>query len=255
LGRWSGIEGNGHLQEESPLDLPQKQKQFNAAMERFNSKRAYGLFGRLVSLSNIFLQIYLLYRLWPYSIGIPWQVFSVMVAYVLTDFINGLVHMFMDSNDRYDSIAGPLIANFHMHHKTPRYKRNNLLVVYFNETGSKVWLVGYLLAVSLLLEAGLNPIVLYILAYIGILSSVAEVSHYLCHSSPAKMSIFLGNMGILLSKRHHAKHHVEDNISYAFLNGLTDPLLNLIAARFSQGYKRTTDLHYLRYAAPSDQER
>ncbi|MCX5856843.1 MAG: hypothetical protein NTZ57_02870 [Deltaproteobacteria bacterium] len=178
-----------------------------------------------------------------------------MVAYVLTDFINGLVHMYMDNNDRYDSVAGPLIANFHMHHKIPRYKRNNLLLVYFNETGSKVWLVGYLLAVSLLLEVGLDPVVLYILVYIGILSSFAEVSHYLCHTSPAKMSIFLGNIGILLSKRHHAEHHIEDNTSYAFLNGFTDPLLNLIAARFYKGYKQTTDLHYLQYVAAVHQER
>ena len=224
-------------------------------MERFNSKRSYGLFGHLVSLSNVSLQAYLLYRLWPYSIGIPLQVFSFLAAYVLTDFINGLVHMYMDNNDRYDSIAGPLIANFHMHHKVPRYKRSNLLIVYFRETGSKVWLVGYLLAVSFLPEAGLHPVVLYILVYIGVLSSVAEVSHYLCHSSPARASILLGNIGVLLSKRRHAKHHLEDNTGYAFLNGLTDPPLNLIAVRFFKGYKQTTDLHYLRYGAVDHQER
>jgi hypothetical protein len=236
------------------LDLLQKQQQFNAAMERFNSKRSYDLFGHVVSLSNVFLQLYLLYRVWSYSIGIPLQIFSILAAYVLTDFINGLVHMYMDGNDHYDSVAGPLIANFHMHHKIPLYKRNNLLVVYFRETGAKVWLVGYLLAVSFLLEAGPDPVVSHILVYIGVLSSVAEVSHYLCHSSPAKTSILLGNIGILLAKRRHARHHLEDNISYAFLNGFTDPLLNVIAARFFKGYKQTTDLHYLQYGA-ADQER
>ena len=243
------------LQETLLLDLSQKQRQFNAAMERFNSKGIYGLFGRVISLSNVFLQIYLLYRLWPHSIGIPWQVFSILVAYVLTDFINGLVHMFMDNNDHYASVAGPFIANFHMHHKIPQYKKSNLFIVYFNETGSKVWLVGYLLAVLFLVEAGLNAVVLHILVYLGILSSVAEVSHYLCHSSPAKTSIFMGNIGILLSTRHHAKHHLEDNTCYAFLNGFTDPLLNLIAARLYKGYKQTTDLHYLRYVAAAHQER
>jgi hypothetical protein len=237
------------------LDLLQKQQQFNAAMERFSLNRLYGLFGHLVSLSNVSLQIYLLYRLWSYSIGISLQVVSILAAYVLTDFINGLVHMYMDNNDRYDSVTGPLVANFHMHHRIPRYKRSNLLIVYFRETGSKVWMVGYLLAVLSLLEAGLNPVVLYIAAYVGVLSSVAEVSHYLCHSSPAKMSILLGNIGILLSKRHHARHHLEDNISYAFLNGFTDPLLNVIAARFFTGYKQTTDLHYLQYGAADRQER
>lgn len=255
MARTGRTRDNGHLQEALPLDLSQKQQQFNAAMERFHSMRIYGLFGQIVSLSNVSLQIYLLYRLWPHSIGIPWQAFSILVAYVLTDFINGLVHMFMDNNDRYDSVTGPLIANFHMHHKIPQYKRNKLPIVYFNETGSKVWLIGYLLAVSLLLEAGLDPGVLYTLVYIGILSSVAEISHYLCHSSSAKTSIFLGNIGILLSKRHHVKHHLEDNTCYAFLNGFTDPLLNLIAARLYKGYKQTTDLHYLQYVVTADQER
>jgi hypothetical protein len=237
------------------LDLLQKQEQFNAAMERFNSQRSYALFGHLVSLSNVSLQVYLLSRVWRYSIGIPLQVFSLLAAYVLTDFINGLVHMYMDNNERYDSVAGPLIANFHMHHKIPRYKPSNLPAVYFRETGAKVWLVGYLLAVWLLLEAGLDPVVSSLLVYIGVLSSVAEVSHYLCHTSTAKASILLGNIGVLLSKRHHARHHLEDNVSYAFLNGLTDPLLNLIATRFFRGYKQTTDLHYLRYEAADHQER
>jgi sterol desaturase/sphingolipid hydroxylase (fatty acid hydroxylase superfamily) len=238
-----------------PLDVSQEQKQFNAAMERFHSKRIYGRFGQLVSLANVSLQLYLLYRLWPHSIGVPRQVFSILVAYVLTDFINGLVHMFMDNNDRYDSITGPLVANFHMHHKIPRYKRNALPVVYFNESGSKVWLVGYLLAVALLLESRLDPVILYTLVYIGILSSVAETSHYLCHTSTAGMSVFLGNIGVLLSKRHHAKHHLQDNTSYAFLNGCTDPLLNLIATGFCKGYKQTTDLHYLHYVVTDNQER
>lgn len=237
------------------MDLSEKQKQFNIAMERFNSKRAYIWVGRIVSLSNVSLQIYLLYRIWPHSIGIPWQVFSILAAFVLTDFINGLVHMYMDNNDRYNLVAGPLVANFHMHHKIPRYKKNKLLVVYFNESGAKVWLVGYLLAVALLLELRLDPVILYTLVYIGILSSVAETSHYLCHTSSARTSIFLGNIGILLSKRHHAKHHLEDNTCYAFLNGCTDPLLNFIAARLCKGYKQTTDLHYQHYVVTDNQER
>ncbi|HUH66434.1 MAG TPA: fatty acid desaturase CarF family protein [Syntrophales bacterium] len=237
------------------MALTEKQEQFNAAMARFASNRAYTLFGRFIASANIFLQIYLLFCVWHHSIGVLGQVFAFMVAYVLADLINGLVHIYMDNNDRYDSIAGPLVANFHMHHKIPRYRKNNLAVVYFNETGSKVWLVGYLVAVLVLVEMGLPPVISYILVYIGILSSVAEVSHYLCHTSNAKMSILLGNMGVLLAKRHHAHHHLENNVSYAFLNGFTDQLLNLIAAKFYKGYKQTTDLHYLNYAVANEDER
>jgi Lipid desaturase domain len=238
------------------MDLSEKQQQFNAAMARYNGGNGYILFGRLVAAVNIALQAYLLYRVWPFAIGIPRQVFAILTAWVLTDFINGLVHIYMDNNDHYESLTGPLVANFHLHHKTPRYIKHNLLVVYFNETGSKIWLIGYLVAVALLLTAGINPVAATILVYIGVLSSAAEVSHYLCHSSMAKAAVFLGNAGILLAKRHHARHHLQDNASYAFLNGWTDPLLDLIAARiYKKGYKQTTDLHYGQYAAADAEER
>lgn len=238
------------------MNLAVKQHQFNAAMELYTSQARYALFGHLVSMANIILQMNLLYRVWPLSIGPTWQLVALVAAYLLTDFINGLVHMYMDNNDRYQSIDGPLIANFHLHHKTPLYKKRNLLVVYYMETGSKVWLVGYLLLV-VALEAlfEINSTVLYIMVYIGILSSVAEVSHYLCHSSTSPVAMFLAKIGLLLTKRHHAPHHLRDNNGYAFLNGFTDPLLNWISARCCTGYKQHTDLHYANYRAIDTESR
>lgn len=238
------------------MELTEKQEQFNAAMELYNSKGGYHVFGVIVSIMNVSLQGYLLYRVWPLSIGAGRQLFSLIVAYLLADFINGLVHMYMDNNDRYDSIAGPLIANFHLHHKTPQYKRRNLLVVYFMESGSKVWLTGYLLlVVSLAGAANTGPTVSYILVYIGILSSIAEVSHYLCHSSISAAAGLLADCGLLLSKRHHARHHLQDNSSYAFLTGISDPLLDRIAAVCYKGYKGRSDLHYARYDAVESESR
>ena len=230
------------------LELSAKQEQFNTAMKHYNSKIRYKVLGVSVSITIITLQLYLLSRIWILPIDVGWQILSFLTAYILTDFINGLVHMFMDNNDRYDSFAGPLIANFHLHHKIPMYKKNNLFIVYFTETGSKIWLVVYLLTV-LYIQAmfEVNSTVLYSLVYIGIISSVAEVSHYLCHSSTSATAGSLGNIGILLPKRHHAKHHLQNNSNYAFLNGFTDPLLNRIAAAWYKGYKNNTDLHYANY--------
>jgi len=226
-------------------ELAEKQRQFNAALEKYNNRNGYHLCDTLVAIANTSLQAWLLWRILQLSIGIGGQLSALVIAWVLADFVNGLVHMYMDNNDRYDSIAGPFIANFHLHHKTPLYKRKFLFVVYFAESGSKVWLVPVLAATALLsMSEQVNPLLLCILVYTGILSSVAEVSHYLCHTSTAPLAILLGNCGILLSKRHHAGHHLQDNVNYAFLNGLTDPLLNLIARRFSRGYKQHTDLHY-----------
>jgi len=234
-------------------ELAAKQQQFNAAMQLYTSQARYQLFGLGVSLANVSLQFWLLWRLWPLAIGAGYQLLALLTAWVLADFVNGLVHMYMDNNDRYQSLAGPLIANFHLHHKTPLYLRKSLPVVYFVESGSKVWLVPFLVAVAILAEFdGVSPLLLHVLAYTGVLSSVAEVSHYLCHTSTSPLAMFLGNCGILLGKRHHAAHHLRDNVSYAFLNGFTDPLIDIIAARCSSGYKQNTDLHYAAYLLDGD---
>jgi len=162
------------------------------------------------------------------------------------------VHLYMDDNDNYESLAGPLIANFHLHHRTPRYQDNILLVVYFNETGSKIWLVFYLAAVAILFHLpNSNPVLLCTLTYIGILSSIAEVSHYLCHNSNSAVVMFLTGIKLLLPKRKHARHHLEDNSSYTFLNGVTNPLVDFIARMFFAGYKNKTDLHYAKYSGPN----
>jgi len=238
------------------LELSAKQKQFNAAMELYTTRRRYRLLGQSVSIINISLQSFLLYRVWPLPIGTLRQVCALFAAYLLTDFINGVVHMYMDNNDRYESIDGPLIANFHLHHKVPQYKQNNLLVVYFTESGSKVWLVGYLLLVVYMQSMfKIHPVVSYTLVYIGVLSSVAEVSHYLCHSSKSVVAGYLARCGLMLPKRHHARHHLQDNCSYAFLNGFTDPLLDRIAAVFCRGYKQRSDLHYADYAGVTSEIR
>lgn len=230
------------------LALELKQSQFNAAMERYEQKSVYRMLGKMVSLANVSLQLFLLYLVLPLSIGAPLQISALFTAYVATDFLNGLVHMYMDNNDSYASPAGPLIAAFHLHHRTPLYKKNNILLVYFNESGAKNWLVGYLLpAVLLVKTASLHPVIAYIIVYIGILSSVAEASHYCCHVVDSGVTRSLRTAGLFLSKKRHARHHLEDNAQYAFLNGLTDPLLNIIARTFFRGYKNTPDRHYAAY--------
>lgn len=228
--------------------LTLKQRQFNAAMAKYTSNPAYKAFGYGVAIANIALQLFLLTRVSAIAIGLGERLPAIVAAWLFADFLNGLIHMYMDNNDRYTSLAGPLIANFHLHHKTPQYRKNALPIVYFLESGSKVWLIGYQLAVVFLLTAvPLKPLLAHALVYAGILSSVAEVSHYLCHSSTAKSARLLASCGLLLDKRHHARHHLENNCNYAFLNGWSDPLLNFIARLFYPGYKSTTDLHFANY--------
>ena len=233
-----------------------KQKQFNAAMALYDARKIYITFGRLVSIINISLQIYLVKLILPVRIGFVKQLAALFTAYLITDFLNGLVHMYMDNNDNYTSAAGPLIASFHLHHKRPLYKKNSIPAVYFNETGSKIWLIFYLLGSVFLIRSGIaGPVTAFILVYTGILSSVAEVSHYLAHNEHSAVLNILRRGGLLLSTKYHAGHHIRDNDGYAFLNGWTDPLINVIAKRYYKGYKNTTDLHYKYYTGAGTENR
>ena len=215
-------------------------------MERYHATSVYVNFGRLISLSSITLQIVLLTKLGDYQVTLALGVLAFIVAYFLTDLLNGIIHMIMDHHENYTAFYGPLVAHFHLHHQTPKYTPRFLPIVYFNETGAKIWLLPYLML--LVFAPVASPFLMLVLIFIGVLSSVAEVSHYLCHTSDSRLVAVLGRMGILLSRRHHTPHHEQDNTNYAFLNGASDPLINFIARRYYSGYKGTTDQHFVTYA-------
>jgi len=224
-----------------------KQKQFNVAMKKYNQNNYYKNIYFLVSLINVTLQMILLVKL--FTISLPWYIYilGLFIAYFITDFINGLVHMYMDNNDNYNSIWGPFIASFHLHHKTQKYKDANLLKIYFNESGAKFWLVIYLLAILFLSFLNTNSFIMFVLILVGVLSSIAEISHYLCHNNSSKLVLFLQDIGILLSMKHHTNHHQYNNRSYAFLNGKSDFLIDFIAQKLYSGYVDGTDKHFENY--------
>lgn len=232
------------------MTLEEKQAEFNRAIGRFEKEPVYRYFGLGVAGANVALQAALVWRAAGSGAGAAAALISAAAAYVAADLVNGLVHMYQDNNEDYTSVAGPFNAAFHLHHKIPRYTERPLPLVYFLESGSKVWLVPVQAASALYaFLPGASPALLWFLAAFGVLSSAAEVSHYLAHNSLSRAAAFLAGCGLLLSKRHHGRHHNSDNASYAFLNGMTDPLLDRLAARLYTGYKNGTDLHYARYSA------
>lgn len=222
------------------------------AMQRYNHTKIYTCLERMNSILVLFLQATTLFNLIHQYDGTNFILLlvSFILAYILTDFINGLVHMYMDNNTHYTSIIGPFISSFHLHHSRLRYHYRSALKVYVYESGTKFWLLAYLTGlgvaqISLLMAFPLN----LCLVSIGILSSMAEVSHYWCHNTTRKNKIInkLQKYRILLSKQHHAAHHRKDNTHYAFLNGMTDPLLNKISHYYYVGYKNHADRHTLAY--------
>lgn len=237
-----------------------KIKEFQMAMDKYHASLFYKKIGILIAILIIGLQLTTAlqfyqgaYQIEPFNL-----IITFLCAYFLTDFINGLVHLFMDNNTHYTSFLGPLIAAFHLHHVTPRYADKHPLKVYFYESGSKHWLVFYLALLAVIQHIDALPLELnFGLVCIGILSSVAEVSHYWCHNSNSNRGFIkrLQHHGVLLSKKHHRIHHTVDNKNYAFLNGLSDPLINLIANYVYDGYKSDSDLHAKAYQGPQTDNR
>lgn len=237
--------------------LDNKVYEFTQAIQKYLDHARYKRLEILVSFSIVILQTITLFNLiFSYDYTSFFCFISVlMIAYIATDFINGLVHMYMDNNTRYISIGGPYVAAFHLHHAKYVYRRRHPLKVYFDESGTKFWLLVYLLfLVSVQLNVRLSVSLNIGLVSFGIFSSVAEVSHYWCHNATEKNKfiLWLQNNYVLLSKKRHKAHHCFDNIQYAFLNGVTDPLINLIARWSYKGYKNNADKHTQIYLQRTD---
>ena len=225
-----------------------KTKQFSNAIERYQTMPWYA---RIETIQGILVMILQAWTTWTmlhtyYFSGTMVIVLTVMISFFSTDFVNGLAHMYMDNNANYDSLAGPYVANFHFHHARPRYQEKSWYAVYYTESRHKFWLLTYLLALTVIQQmATLPPNFNLGLVLFGVLSSVAEVSHYWCHNSSKDNRVlsWLQQYSILLSFNHHKQHHQQDNKNYAFLNGMSDPLLNLIAQYVYHGYKNNCDMH------------
>ncbi len=233
----------------------EKQLQYKVAMDKYLSNKIYNVFERFISVSVILFQFISIILLIDglKEINSEQVLFLIPVfifSYLVTDLVSGLIHMYMDNNTNYTSIFGPLIAAFHMHHNRPRYQNRTPIRVYFLESGSKVWLPIYLLVIICLqLSSVMNIHVHFFFVSFGIVSALAEVSHYWCHNSTSDSKIVtcMQKYYILLPKQHHHLHHKMDNTNYAFLNGVTDPLINIIARKLNLGYKNNADLHVKSY--------
>lgn len=232
--------------------LAGKIQEFAKAMTTYNKYGIYNKLGFFVSSIIILLQIVSLICLLCqiHSFHFLKLILTFAAAYITADFVNGLVHMYMDNNTNYTSVVGPFIASFHLHHKEPLYKKRSAWEIYFIESGTKFWLVIFLFILVYYQIMSSIPFYLnFFFVSFGIVSSLAEVSHYWCHNSRKSQLVItlLQKCWILLPKKHHAHHHRSDNMNYAFLNGVTDPIINAIARLLYPGYKNHSDKHVLAY--------
>lgn len=233
--------------------LEKKTQEFKIAIEKYNKIPWYVRIEIAASCIIILLQIATTFALFESytTTRIPVILATLIITYIATDFINGFVHMVVDNHANYTAITGPFVATFHLHHLKLTYQNKHPLKIYFYESGHKLWLVFYLLLIFIVQQTvNLNFCLNLCLVGIGVLSSIAELSHFWCHNTTQANTVIrcLQRCGILLSMKHHKIHHQKDNKNYAFLNGMTNPLLNLIARLFCKGYKNHSDKYVTEYA-------
>jgi hypothetical protein len=224
--------------------LADRRREYQEALWRYREDPFYTRLGKVVSASVLTGQAGLLLVSLREDLGWLPALLALALAWLAADLLGGVVHLLMDHHDRYTGRLGPLVAAFHLHHQQPRYEEKSLARVYIHESGFKLWLPFFLAAgLGLGLAGWLDGLPLRVWAWTGILSSVAEVSHFLVHARRRPWADWLAAAGLLLSRRHHSRHHREDNVGYAFLNGWSDPLLNAVARRWFPGYRNGTDRH------------
>ena len=244
----------------SSIALEVKFKEFQRAMERYNSRFFYSKMGLFVSVIVLFLQLVSVANtVLEWTFTNPLVIFILFsCAYIVADFVNGLVHMYMDNNTNYNTRLGPFIAAFHLHHIKPRYTDKHALLVYFHESGTKFWLVIYLIIlVWMQYKCLMSFETQFFLTTVGVLSSFAEVAHYWCHNKNERNIVinFFQKHGVLLSKKNHMIHHADDNKNYAFLNGVSNPFINKIADFLYEGYKNNADIHARSYTGQQTDNR
>lgn len=211
-------------------------------MDKYEHHVVYRNIGTVVACVIVVLQAVCIAKLSWSSATLAWIPLFIL-AFVLADFVNGIIHMVMDNTDDYTSIVGPLVAAFHRHHHIPRYRDRPALVVFFAENGMKNWLAVYMV-VLVATMSHLPAAVAFTLLAFSLLSSTAELSHYFSHNSTNRLVHALQQARILLHPDHHWVHHKADNTHYSFLNGMTNPLVNFIAKRaYPRGYVTTTNAH------------
>lgn len=242
------------IQQATPAELHNQVAACHRALDAYHRQSGYTWLRRAVSGLVLLGQFVLLFQSWLAPTGWLAGALALVLAWLLADLINGLIHLWMDHNQQYSGWAGPLVAAFHLHHRRPRYEEKPLWRVYVHESGFKLWLPP-ILGLVWLADAtlGLPPVLLRLLAAFALFSSLAELSHFICHNRDGKGWRLLARMGLLLDRRHHARHHREDNVSYAFLNGWSDRLIDWLAARAFSGYKQGTDLHVATWQGDSSQ--
>lgn len=182
------------------------------------------LFGANVYFS--FDRLYELKLLWLAALAIP-------LAFVLGDFVGGLVHWAADTYFSEDTpVVGPaLVKPFRQHHIFPRDICTHTLV---SIVGNVCILAVPVLALCLFLlwvsQHGLLAFAILGTSLMAAATVATNVFHKWAHQERPSAGVrWLQRLRLVLEPRHHQLHHTEPfEIHYCITNGWLNPLLNKI---------------------------
>ena len=64
-------------------------------MQRYEDKKGYAIFSKVISVINVGFQFVIGYNVFKKGIGVGFAILAVVIAYLLADFANGLVQIYM----------------------------------------------------------------------------------------------------------------------------------------------------------------
>ena len=149
-----------------------------------------------------------------------------VVAFVYTDWMSGLLHVVLDNPvmNTWPGI-GPEARAFQGHHFDPTGVARGPILDMVREDHSVVFIVMIVLAVLRPSSPGLLNFGLHF----SWMSHLMMASHRWSHTHPkylSWMTIKMQQFGILMTTRHHSKHHASYDCNFCIFSGLMNPLLN-----------------------------
>ena len=238
--------------------LTEKQQQFNNAMEKYEKMPVYVWVGHTTSFINVGCQVFLGWMVIKQPVGPFLQILTFAASYILADFVNGLVHMYMDYKpckpgtglkdlyfwegprdsaefharqaQVYARISGfeRIVYDFKKHHPFPDLLgRHSFLHLMKGPT--------FLLALPLSLVLNvvflaLQPPAWLLVGTVVFLlgSSMTQALHGALHRDDVGLALCLmRRTGLVMSRRAHQLHHDTLTQDFAVINGWANPLVNL----------------------------
>jgi len=157
-------------------------------------------------------------------------VLTVLLAYVATDFLSGLVHWGGDTvgDERIPFVGPNFIRPFREHHVDPKAITRHDLI---ETNGNNCIVTAVPLALAFFLMPGRDKFGFFIsvfVAFVSLFTVATNQFHKWAHAdSPPAIARFLQRLGLILPPQHHDVHHaVPHDKHYCITVGWMNPVLN-----------------------------